>query len=152
VGGLVARDGIAQLQGRDHRFSVAALVTFSTPWAGHGMAESGTSISPMTVPAWYDMAEGSEFQKRIIATAIPDVPHYLFFSYGKGSSIGDDGTVALNSELELTMQRRAAEVIGFSEMHMGIVQAKESLDHFNEVLGKVGDRIAARQRQLAPGA
>lgn len=143
VGGLIARDAVVQLQGRDHKFTVAALVTFSTPWAGHGMAESGTSISPMTVPAWYDMAEGSEFQKKTIATAIPTVPHYMFFSYGEGSDVGDDGTVSLTSELELTMQRRATEVIGFGVTHMGIVTNPEPIAHFNEVLGKVRDRVAA---------
>src|SRR5213075_1786017 len=104
-----------QLQDRDHHFDVAALVTFSTPWLGHGMAASGTSMSPMTVPAWYDMAEGSKFQKAAIATAIPSVPHYLLFSYGKGRDLGDDGTVPLDSMLQLDMQRRATEVIGFSE-------------------------------------
>ncbi len=143
VGGLVARDAVVQLQDRDHKYTVGGLVTFSTPWAGHRMAESGTKISPMTVPAWYDMTEGSDFQKAAIATAIPSVPHYMFFSYGKGSDVGDDGTVALTSELEFTMQRRATEVIGFSETHMGIVTNPESLATFNEVLGKVGERIAA---------
>lgn len=143
VGGLVARDMVVQLQDRDHKFTVGGLVTFSTPWAGHGMAANGTSISPMTVPAWYDMAEGSDFQKKAIATALPTVPHYMFFSYGKGSDVGDDGTVALTSELEFTMQRRATEVIGFSETHMGIVTNPESLDTFDEVLGKVRERVAA---------
>jgi pimeloyl-ACP methyl ester carboxylesterase len=152
VGGLVARDAIAQLQDRDHHFSVAALVTFSTPWGGHGMAQSGTAISPMTVPAWYDMAEGSEFQKNIIANAIPAVPHYMFFSYGKGSDVGDDGTVALTSQLDLTMQRRATEVIGFSETHMGIVTNKESLHHFSEILSATGARIAAGPTPPPPGA
>lgn len=143
VGGLVARDMVVQLQDRDHKYTVGGLVTFSTPWAGHGMAANGTSISPMTVPAWYDMAEGSDFQKKAIATALPTVPHYMFFSYGKGSDVGDDGTVALTSELEFTMQRRATEVIGFSETHMGIVTNPESLNTFNEVLGKVRERVAA---------
>jgi hypothetical protein len=153
VGGMVARDAVAQMQEVEHPYSVAALVTFSTPWAGHNMARSGTSISPMTVPAWYDMTEGSEFQKHIIATALPQVPHYMFFSYGKGSDVGDDGTVALTSELDLTMQRRATEVIGFSETHMGIVTNKESLDHFNEILTKVQQQVAARhQQQLGPAS
>ncbi len=145
VGGLVARDAVAQLQDRDHKFNVAALVTFSTPWAGHGMAESGTTISPMTVPIWYDMKEGSEFQKQTIATSIPSVPHYMFFSYGEGSDVGDDGTVALNSELEVTMQQRAAEVIGFGVDHMGIVTRPEPLGHFQNVLGRVRERVAAGQ-------
>ncbi|MBK7862354.1 MAG: alpha/beta hydrolase [Archangiaceae bacterium] len=151
VGGMVARDAITQMRERTPPYSVAALVTFSTPWTGHRMAESGTSISPMTVPAWIDMSEGSAFQKSIIATAVPEVPHYMFFSYGKGSDVGDDGTVALTSELDLTMQRRATEIIGFSETHMGIVTNKESLAHFNEILGKVQQQIAARQ-QAAPTA
>lgn len=144
VGGLVARDAVVQLQDRDHRFTVAALVTFSTPWSGHGMAESGTTISPMTVPAWYDMKEGSEFQKKAIATAIPTVPHYLFFSYGKGSDVGHDGTVSLTSELELNMQRRATEIIGFSETHMGVVENPEPLAVFGDVLGRIRDRVAAK--------
>lgn len=145
VGGLVARDAVVQLQDRDHKFNVAALVTFSTPWTGHGMAESGTTISPMTVPVWYDMKEGSDFQKQTIATAIPSVPHYMFFSYGQGSDVGDDGTVALDSELDLTMQRRAAEVIGFGVDHMGMVTRPEPLEHFQNVLGRVRERVAAGQ-------
>jgi hypothetical protein len=145
VGGMVARDAVVQLQDRDHRFTVAGLVTFSTPWSGHEKAASGTSISPMTVPVWYDMKEGSEFQKTAIATPLPSVPHYMFFSYGQGSDVGDDGTVALNSELELTMQRRAAEVIGFGVDHMGMVEKPEPLEHFNEVLGRVRTRVAAGQ-------
>jgi hypothetical protein len=74
----------------------------------------------------------------------------MFFSYGQVSSVGDDGTVALTSELELTMQRRAAEVIGFGVDHMGIVTRPEPIEHFNEVLTRVREKVAQSYVQGAP--
>lgn len=142
VGGLVAREAVATMQQRPHQYTVNALITMSTPWGGHAMAQSGLDLSLMVLPAWHDMAIGSQFQQNLLATSIPQVRHYLFFSYGSGSNLGDDGSVALSSELELSMQRRAVEVIGFPETHMGIITNADSLNRFSEVLSAIRDHVA----------
>ena len=50
------------------------------------------------------------------------------------------------------LQRRATEVIGFGVDHMGIVTLPEPLEHFNEVLGRVGERVAAGKTGSPAGA
>lgn len=150
VGGLVAREGVSMLQEGDHRFSVEALVTLSTPWRGHEMADLGVSVSLLVLPAWYDIQPDSDFQRRQLATNLQGVRHYLFFSYGRDGN--GDGSVALSSELDLGMQRQATEVLGFPETHMGIVTNVDALRRFEEVLTHVRETSRAEWQGERQGA
>ncbi len=151
VGGLVARQAVSMLQDRDHRYSVAGLITLSTPWEGHSKADWGVKVSLLVLPAWHDMVPDSAFQKRLLATPVPGVRHYLFFSYGPGDEHeGDDGSVSLASELNLTMQRQAVEVLGFPETHMGIITNPDARARFNEVLSTVRDQVASTRPLSQP--
>jgi pimeloyl-ACP methyl ester carboxylesterase len=144
AGGMVAREAVSMLQERDHGFSVAALITLSTPWAGHSKASYSMRWSPLVLPAWRDLAPDSAFQKRQMSTTIPGVRHYLFFTYGPGRDTdSEDGSVALSSELELTMQRGAVEVLGFPESHMGIITNPDAQVRFREVLSAVREEVAS---------
>jgi pimeloyl-ACP methyl ester carboxylesterase len=143
AGGIVARETVSMLQQSDHHFGVSALVTLSTPWAGHHKAAWGVRMSLMVLPAWHDMAPDSPFQIRQVTTQLPWVRHYMFFSYGAGkTNDSEDGSVALSSELELNMQRGATEVLGFPETHMGIITNADAQNRFNEVLTKVRAEVA----------
>jgi hypothetical protein len=98
----------------------------------------------MVLPAWHDIAPNSAFQLHTTSTPIPAVKHYLFFSYGPGNDTdSEDGSVALNSELELNMQRGAAEVLGFPESHMGIITNPDALARFYEVLSAAREEVAS---------
>jgi hypothetical protein len=148
---MVAREAVSMLQDKDHRFGVSALITLSTPWGGHSKASYSMRLSPLVLPAWHDIAPQSEFQQRMVSTPIPAVRHYLFFSYGPGTdSDSYDGSVALNSELELNMQRGAAEVLGFPESHMGIITNTDVLNRFGEVLSAVREEVAATLDHTPP--
>jgi pimeloyl-ACP methyl ester carboxylesterase len=151
VGGMVAREAVAQLQDRDHGYTVAALVTYSTPWGGHTKASYSMRFSPLVLPAWHDIAPKSPFQQHQVATTIPAVKHYLFFSYGPGNDTdSEDGSVALNSELDLNMQRNAAEVLGFPESHMGIITNPDALRRFGEVLSAIREEVASSLAPVPP--
>ena len=144
VGGMVAREAVAQLQDKDHGFNVAALVTYSTPWGGHSKASYSMRLSPLVLPAWHDIAPQSPFQQHMVATALPGVRHYLFFSYGPGhDEDSNDGSVALASELDLNMQRGATEVLGFPESHMGIITNADAQLRFTEILSAVREEVAS---------
>jgi pimeloyl-ACP methyl ester carboxylesterase len=144
VGGMVAREAVSMLQDRDHGYSVAALITLSTPWGGHSKASYSMRLSPLVLPAWHDIAPESLFQQHMVSTSIPGVRHYLFFSYGPGTDTDSyDGSVALSSELELNMQRGAAEVMGFPESHMGIITNPDAQRRFMEVLSAVREEVAS---------
>ena len=149
VGGLVAREAVAMLQDRDHHFSVAGLITLSTPWGGHAKADLGVRISLLVLPAWFDIVPDSPFQQHLVSTAVPGVRHYLFFSYGTANDHeGNDGSVALSSELNLTMQRGAVEVLGFPETHMGIITNRDAITRFGEVLSTMHEQVAASTRPV----
>jgi pimeloyl-ACP methyl ester carboxylesterase len=151
VGGMVAREGVAMLQDRDHGYEVKALITYSTPWGGHSKASASMKWSPMVLPAWHDIAPQSPFQQHQVATTIPAVRHYLFFSYGPGNDIdSEDGSVSLNSELDLNMQRNAAEVLGFPESHMGIITNPDAQKRFGEVLSAIREEVASTLQATPP--
>jgi hypothetical protein len=107
--------------------------------------------SPMVLPAWHDIAPASPFQQHQVATTIPAVRHYLFFSYGPGNDVdSEDGSVALNSELDLNMQRNAAEVLGFPESHMGIITNADAQKRFSEVLSAIREEVASTLQATPP--
>ena len=127
MGGLVARDAVAQLPGR----WVTSLVTFSTPWGGGARANLGLQAAPTVVSSWADIAAGSDFIDAALDR--PLLPrHYLFFSFEGGS--GTDGVVELKSQLAPEVQQQATRVYGLAATHTSILRSPEAAALLNEVL------------------
>jgi pimeloyl-ACP methyl ester carboxylesterase len=125
MGGLVA-----------HAFSaksdvVKLLVTISAPYGGDPAARVGVQRSPVVVPFWLDMAEGSPFLRSLREPL--RAPHVMFFSF-KGR--GDDGTVSLSSMLPPEIQDAAARVRGFDETHDSIVTSAAVVAAVNAALAE----------------
>lgn len=141
MGGLVSRSAINQWiasVGDARATKLDAFVTISTPWGGHAAAAEGVEHAPEVVPAWDDMAPGSEFLEGIFATQLPpECRYYLFFSYeGHSALVGgvNDGVVAVSSELVLAAQEQAVKVYGFPESHTSILRSEDVSARLNRVL------------------
>jgi len=138
MGGLVSRACINQIVRHPEKQYVAALVTISTPWLGHAMAEAGTQRSPVVLPAWFDLAPTSPFLRDLLSERLPpQIPHHLFFGYEGGR--GSDGTVSLESELAPRAQDGAAAVYGFAENHVSILKSPALIAKLNGVLGSLAE-------------
>ena len=119
MGGLVARDAVLELQHGPSRLQVPVLVTLATPWGGHEAAGAGVRRAPAVVPSWIDMQVGSEFQQRLLSSALPrGTEHVLLFAF-RGN--GNDGVVSLVSQLEPRAQAAATGMRGYDETHTSIL-------------------------------
>lgn len=139
MGGLVSRAFLNENVVRDGSAYVELFVTISTPWSGHEQARSGVERSPVVVPAWHDLATGSEFLEELLAPASPSLPPYhLFFSFhGKRSMIlpsSNDGTISVASQLRREAQRQAVRVYGFDVDHVEILRDDSVIETLNRIL------------------
>jgi hypothetical protein len=135
-GGLLARSVINELAKRDADPQVGLFVSISTPWDGHAAAAVGVRHSPVVVPSWVDMVEGSPFLTSLLAKPPPSaIPHHLYFSYRGGT--GSDGTVSLRSQLNPRVQLGAARVLGFDEDHESMLGSAAVRDALNQALDAV---------------
>lgn len=125
MGGLVAR-GFIQRHARGP--GIPLFVTLATPWGGHRAAEIGVRTSPVVVEVWRDMAPGSEYQRSLYATHLPDgVRYHLLFTY-------NDEVIPLSSQLLAQVQHEATRLYGFGETHMGVLRNAEVSLLLNELL------------------
>jgi len=126
MGGLVARAFLFKhVRDRGTRY-IETFVTLSRPWAGHQAAASGVARSPSVVPAWYDLAPGSEFLSGLFRNSLREyLDPYLLFSFrGSRTPIlpaSNDGVVSLESQLAPAAQAEALALYGFDDAHMEIV-------------------------------
>ena len=146
AGGLVARMAVRQRDG-DPPSAVKLLVTLSTPWQGHAGASKGLGRSPVVVPAWIDLAQGSKFIEALGASRLPaGVTYHLFFGYRGGETLtmreNSDGSVTLQSMLDRRAQAEAVRIHGFHEDHTSILRSAE----VSRTLGQLLDETAARLR------
>lgn len=133
MGGLVARSVINDMAKRGADGYVGLLVSISTPWNGHAAAAVGVRHSPVVVPSWVDMMEGSPFLTSLLAEPPPlAIPHHLYFSYRGGK--GTDGTVSLRSQLDPRVQLGATRVLGFDEDHGSVLGSAAVRDALNQAL------------------
>ncbi len=136
MGGLVARGFINRLiESNDDRV-IRLFISMSTPWGGQAMAAKGAKQCPVVVPAWYDMASGSPYIKRLFKTPLPSHLEYdLLFSYQGGWHLtiprNNDGTVSLQSELFMPAQLAARKIYGFNVNHDGILTNPEVIEMVN---------------------
>lgn len=135
MGGLVTRGAVNKIVQRGGKQPVALYVTISTPWEGHEAAEMGTRFSPVVLPVWLDMSPGSPYLAGLFQTQLPEtLPYYLFFGFRGGS--GSDGTVSLQSMLDLVAQEKALRVAGLPEDHDSILKSPVLIERVNALLAK----------------
>ena len=139
MGGLVSRAFINKNLSKKGKRYIDVFVTISTPWAGHEAAKAGVERSPAVVPAWYDLATGSEFLEALFADPSPHFPpHHLLFSYrGKSSMVlpsSNDGTVSVASQLRDEAQNGAVRVRGYDASHMAVLSESAVITDLNRVL------------------
>ncbi|WP_159669316.1 triacylglycerol lipase [Andreprevotia sp. IGB-42] len=141
VGGLVARQTILLAEQRLPQQPVRQLLTLSTPWGGHTLAELGLEKAPVVVPSWQDLAPGSDFLQQLFAQTWPQsVSHYLMFSY-RGRNLwlpgNSDGSVSISSQLLPQAQQAATRIIGYDETHVSILNSdavlKQAMRWFQSV-------------------
>jgi pimeloyl-ACP methyl ester carboxylesterase len=146
MGGLVARHAILQNIYEDQQDYIRLFITISTPWGGHRAAAQGVKYAPAVVPSWRDMAPDSDFLAHLYSRPLPpDVPYYLFFSYGGRSGMMDennDGAVTLESQLDYRVQRHAQALDGFDEDHVQVLYSEEMVAVFNAALKERADTIS----------
>jgi len=146
MGGLVARYAIQENVYEDHQDYIRLFITISTPWGGHRAAAQGVKYAPAVVPSWRDMAPGSDFLAHLYSRPLPpEIPYYLFFSYGGRSGMMDqnnDGAVTLESQLDYRVQRNAQELYGFDEDHVKVLYSEDVVGIFNTVLRERADAVS----------
>ncbi|MCB1077727.1 MAG: alpha/beta hydrolase [Verrucomicrobiae bacterium] len=139
MGGLVSRSFITKNVLRDGNPYITKFVTISTPWGGHEAAAMGVKRSPKVVPSWYDMQNGSDFQRDLFEKRLRcKVDHYLLFGYGGEKSMilpsSNDGTVSVASQLWPDVQNDVVQVAGFNSDHVGILSNPAVLDLVERIL------------------
>jgi hypothetical protein len=89
--------------------------SFSTPYGGNDSARTGVENAPLVIPAWRDIATGSDFLGYLSQKPFPQkLPFHLFFTYQDqaGLKLGEsgDGVVALKSQLLPSLQSAATRI------------------------------------------
>jgi pimeloyl-ACP methyl ester carboxylesterase len=141
MGGLVSRGGIQRAANLAKTNFVSHLISISTPWGGHELAQRGVKYMNYPVPSWQDMVPGSAYQKEILSKPLPARTRYdLIFSYKSSSGFGlpneNDGVVSLQSQLVPQVQLEAASVFGLHEEHKAILDSPLTLRQIEELLAR----------------
>ena len=138
MGGLVTRGYINRQAASNDAFCPEMFVSISTPWGGDKTARVGLNSSPLTVPSWQDVAEGSRFIEALYRQKLPpDLRFYLFFSYGGNRRFHwdtNDGTVTLQSQLDPRAKSEARRTEGFYEDHITVLASSDVERKLNELL------------------
>jgi len=139
MGGLVSRAAILKMDADHNGTTVDRFVTISTPWAGHEAAKNGVRYLRHPVPAWIDMAPGSDFLKRLWAKKLPAATrHWLIFGYDTKRcpwlTLNNDQVINQRSALYLPAQMEAVRVLGLERNHEGILMAPETAEILNGFL------------------
>lgn len=146
MGGLVALATLNQLSGEDTARLVKGYISFNSPYGGVEEAAAGVKHAPAVVPAWRDVAAGSEFLTEMYrGSAIRMFPSYLFFGYKTGTS--SDGTISLQSQLEGNVHLRAFKSYGFNATHDGILRDEQVRKVFIQALADIEVRARDDRRQ-----
>jgi len=166
MGGLVARSYLAgDPYGLGGTIDALTFVSIATPWQGHAAAALGVARAPVPAPSWFDMAPGSPFLNRLLASPLPPCAvHDLYFAYGgsRRSRTANDGVVTVASQLDLRAQDQARRVVGFDAQHAAVLDSPTVADELRRSLASLraedaplklltGLRVAA-SAELAIGA
>ena len=146
MGGLVGLSTLNQLSGEDAAKFIKGYISFNSPYGGIEEATAGVKHAPAVVPAWRDVAAGSEFLNEMYrGGAIRMFPSYLFFGYKTGAS--GDGTITLQSQLEGNVHLRAFKSYGFNATHDGILRDEQVRQVFLQALADIEGRPQGNRQQ-----
>ena len=139
MGGLVALSAIDKLGEKRASSSLAMYVSFSTPYGGVDSARIGVEKAPFVIPAWRDIATGSDFLVNLGQKPFPKkLPFHLFFTYQDQAIVkmGDsgDGVVTLKSQLSSSLQSAATRIYGFNETHEELLTSELARNELNRLL------------------
>ncbi len=135
MGGLVTRSFVKKYTATSRPASLDFVMTVNSPLYGMKSANSGVKHSPLVVPAWRDVGWGSDFIEDLHAWQWPEsLPYYLAFSYGSGK--GDDGVVALESQLSASLQKEAVKITGYDDMHTAVLSNPLFIEDFKASLAE----------------
>jgi pimeloyl-ACP methyl ester carboxylesterase len=135
AGGLVTRSLILKNYNSGSSCKVNTFITINRPLAGMDSASKGVKYSPIVIPSWRDISSSSKFIKNLHSERLPKSVHYnLIFSH-KNNKDGD-GVVPMKSELLLSSEYEAEEVIGFESGHVDILTNDEFIAWFNKKLSQ----------------
>ena len=138
MGGLVSRGALNFRLNDGRPLIVERFITISTPWKGHAAAGLGVKTAPIVVPAWRDMAPGSEYLNSLFAVPFPAELEYsmLFSHHGRSMMTPgkDDGTVSVDSMLAYEAEDAARFIYGLSEDHVSILSSPKTLEKLNLLL------------------
>ncbi|WP_370980096.1 lipase family alpha/beta hydrolase [Agaribacterium sp. ZY112] len=127
MGGLVTRSLIKKNSAKPAPLPVEFVLTLNSPLHGMPSAGKGVKYSPIVVPSWRDVAAGSDFIVDLHQWSWPkDLNYTLVFSWQKGR--GDDGVVALESQLTTKLQQEARQIHGLNASHAGALSTPEFLE------------------------
>lgn len=141
MGGLVARGAVNMAVAdmtEDRIVHMPLFVSISTPWNGHAAAARGVERSPVVAPYWRDIAPNSPFLEALPQTPLPPETTYtLFFGFGGRGGAANDGSIPLSSQLSMPIQTQAHQVVGFDELHMGILNSAALAEKLNQALAAI---------------
>lgn len=151
MGGLVARSLI--MDHGSHASYIKLFIALATPWGGDRMAEYGVKKSPAVIPSWIDMQPEGEFLQSLYRDKLPDTVSFYMFTGHRGSrnpfKANNDGTITLDSLLDLRPQTEAKMNYAFNEDHNSIVDSPAVLAQYNTIIDTF-DRDS-RANQIAGG-
>ena len=140
MGGLVSRALINAHQERTPYDDIKVFVSIATPWGGVDAAELGLHYSPVVIPSWRDIAPGSGFLERLVERPLPEtIRSYLIFPYGGLDPLSmksGDGTIAMESLLEPSVQDEATGVYGVDASHAGILSHPRLVAKVRQILDR----------------
>ncbi len=147
MGGLVARSLIMDYG--PHTPYVKLFISLATPWGGDRMAEYGVNQSPAVIPSWIDMQPEGEFLQSLYREKLPDTVSFYMFTGHRGSRnpfrANNDGTIALDSLLDIRPQTEAKMNYAFNEDHNSIVNSPAVLAQYNTIINTFDKDLQADQ-------
>lgn len=137
-GGLVVRKAIDDAEDGVTMPEIPALLGISSPWGGTEMANFGIDTA-LALPAWHDMAVGSDFIETLFDRPLPfKTSFHIFYGLaGDNERIPgeDDGAI---SEESLTRKEAVVEAASVNDYqhvgHSDILLDQQVMDRINEVL------------------
>jgi len=130
MGGLVVREALNRLSGREGETRVARLVTLASPLGGHPAAAMA-SQGPVVIPSWRDVDPESAFMRNLRRKKLPaGLEYHLLYAFGNEQTVklgeNSDGVVPLSSQLCREAQEESTIQFGFNATHTGILVDPEA--------------------------
>lgn len=129
MGGLIARNLLAQYDLKAQGIEVVLFVTLASPWTGFEAADRAFLFSSKKLPNWYDVGTTSAFIRRTLQVPLPlSVVHCLFY--------GTKDSISRGRALDDRASAGAAEKFGFDVDHDTILTDRGVFRKYGELLSR----------------